>query len=148
MTGGMLSLEELKTRVAARFAIAAITGVKIGSALDADYTKSFAEDFPSVWIAGQSQTPIDQGDGFGGLYRQNMTCDIVVMIVVRRYVDGDFNREAELNALANATANALLNFQPTGARKPIVWGGVRSGEPHDSLMIIEQFYRTEMAYQK
>ena len=148
MTGGRLSLSEIRDRIAANSTVAATTGIKVGSALDADYFDAFTQSFPAIWVVGQRTTPLDPGDKYSSQFRQSTQCEVAVRVLVKRFIDGDFNRESELNALSNAASAALLGWQPTGSAKPFSWGASQDGEPSNTVMVVDLVFKTEVVYQQ
>ena len=119
---------------------------RTGTCYDRDYLTAFAKTWPAVWVAGQRLTPLDDGRGFSGQFRQHCKIEIAIRLVVQRYADGSTDAEERLNALHDAVADALKDWTPTGADEPLVWVSAADGDATESVMTADLIFSTTCTY--
>lgn len=138
--------------MAARLDLAAIaarvdaqtTGVTCTTSLKRNFLTDFGRVYPAVWVRSQRLTPLDDGDGYAGFFRQHCSVDIALTIVVQRYQTNSYDAETALQALHDSVDAALLNWQPTGADTPFTFGGDLDGDEAESVACRHLVYRATL----
>lgn len=143
-----LTLTELRDRLHAQLNAGAVVTnpVYCGTGRDRDYVAQFTAQLPAAWVLAQRLTPIDDGRGYSGVFRQHCRVDFAVRVVVQRYADGVMQTELALNDLHNRVAAALLGWTPTGADYPLAFAMSQDGEETDSLATMDLVFQTQTTY--
>jgi len=124
--------------------------VKIGTALDADFTRTvgLAANWPGVWVGCQRSVPLDQGDGLTGKLIQTVRTEVVVRVIVAKVVAGETSQEQRLNDIADGVTDTLIGWRPGNANKPLVWVSSTDGPAEQSVMTVDLVFATTVRYEK
>lgn len=138
-----IDLSEVKTRAETEMAE---PSVKFGTCYDVDYLSTFAKTWPAVWICGQRHRSLDIGQGYSQNLRQHLRIELIVRIVVQRYVEDGSNPAALMDSLHSKLVGALMGWTPTNARRALLLSESVDGPPHQSVLTTDVFFSTETTY--
>ncbi|MBA8886160.1 hypothetical protein FHW12_000351 [Dokdonella fugitiva] len=120
---------------------------RVGTAYDRDYIQA-VQGAPAavVWVIGQRHTPRDDGGGGAGCYFQRMKVEIAMRLVVPRYLDGEIDAEARMNALHDQVTAAMRKYQPGEAWTQFVLGTSQDGPANESVCTVDVFFTADVLY--
>ena len=136
----------IATLAATLRATPALAGMRVGTCYDRDYMTAFGKVYPSVWVAAQRMTVLDDGRAYSGQFRQHAKAEVAVRLVVQRYADGSLDAEARLNALHDAVVDALKDFTPPDADQPFVLVSAADGDASEAVMTADIIFSTTVTY--
>lgn len=120
----------------------------VGTGFDPEYMNQYPNLLPAVWVYGQTSTPADDGTGFTGNFSQKVNCDLYFRLSVQRYVEGENDPEENLTTLHDLVSDAIKDWTPPNASKPLVWVSSKDGPTADSLLAADLVFRTQVRYQR
>lgn len=143
-----ISLMEVTERLQAQLS-PSLAIARVGCALETDFLSAVADpaNWPGVWVGGQKANPISTIRRTG-LIRQTSSVVFVVRVIVAKHVDGETNQELQLNAIADAVADELIGWKPTGAELSVEWGESIDGPSEQSVATVDMVFKTQTMYQK
>lgn len=146
---GRLNLAEIARRLADT-SPAVLVGAAYGTAYDRDYVHAFAKTYPAAWVLAQRGRAVSgiSEDGSAGWIEQPLTVEFVVRLVLQRYADGVIDAAAKLDEFIDGVIGALVGWMPSNATRPIGIATVQDGPAHESLMIADLVFRTEVIYER
>lgn len=143
-----ITLASVAARIAARLD-QSLGVVKIGTALDHDFTKTvgLAANWPAVWVGCQRSTPITDGRGYSGRIVQEVQTEIVVRVIVAKVVAGETSQEQRLNDIADGVADVLIGWTPGNGVMPLAWVSSSDGPAEQSVQTVDLVFKTQVSYQ-
>lgn len=132
--------------IAARLSSQLGPSVHVGTCYDVNYLQDFAKQWPAVWVAGQRLRPVARNMNYTGNARQEMSVEVVLRVVVQRYVQDGSSPEAQLNGLHDNAIAATHGWKTANARLPFELGETVDGPPHQSVMTADIILRTQTLY--
>lgn len=145
---GRIKLSDIRDYIGNPLSVTGIGNVHVGTCYDREYINAYTTTFPAIWIAGQKLTPADGGQGFSGNFRQKVNILIPFRIVIDRYSAGEIDPETGLTLIFDALADKVKDYKPTGAYSPFVWQEGEDGPATESLLVADQYFKTQVIYQR
>jgi hypothetical protein len=139
-----LSLTEFATRLSTQLG----ASIHVGTSRSLEYPTEVPAKLPGVWVLGQALSAMDSGAGGSNRYEQRCRVEVSVLVAVKHFVDGQTDNETGLATLFNSVANALKDWTPTGAEKPLAWASARDGQPTETVLTALLTFFTHVRYSR
>lgn len=148
---GHLDLADIVTQLNSAATALSVTGVKIGSCDDTDYTKLFGKVFPAIWVAGENINASDNGLGMTDTSRQDLNDNLLIIPMAQKVVPSvtpPVRVGLRMRALEAVIMQGLFGWKAPETRFPFSiksWGNGPNNEVFASRSIV---FQTKLLFQR